>query len=60
MHLHVTDEDQFSLVLCVAAEVMVAESEPLQVLHLPRTAQEIHTRGEETVSLNEVIACLFF
>lgn len=58
MHLPVTDKDQFSLVLCMAAEVMVAEREPLQVLHVPRTAQEIDTR-EETVSLNEVIALSF-
>lgn len=59
MHFHVTAEDQLSLVLCMAAEVMVDESEPSQVLHVPRRAQEIDTRGEGIVSPNEVIALSF-
>lgn len=49
-----TDEDQFSLVLCMAAEVMVAK----RVFTGSACAQD-SSRGEETVSINEVIVLPF-
>lgn len=66
MHLHVlvtVEVDQFRPVLCMAEVVLLDGSEPLQVLHVLRTAssakllpsaQEFCTRGQKTRSLNEI------